>query len=336
MVYYTIIWKDVNMFKRFTPQVATKNIQKGFTLAEILTVIALIGVVSALVIPSFVGNSNKKALQLAQDVEKKDLVEAVNKMRLLNQLSGYSTNDAFADKLQTYIKVQKRCTPANMSECFAKSFKLVDGTIVDIAELTTGSKIGQSKSTSPLVGMVLLNGTTVLLAFNPSCNDMVDPFAGSNSMTSCLSILYDANGLKGPNEVTSGVTETGKDIVGQNFSLTLEPLPFIDVDGVLVDLVDTPYVKDGDYTPSWGPPEEPNMWAGAMKACATKGMSLPTLDQLNKIYLNRASIDGLVPNKNYWSSQEGTTTGEAWLQYFGDGSQDPDGKQRSCKVRCVK
>jgi hypothetical protein len=49
-----------------------------------------------------------------------------------------------------------------------------------------------------------------------------------------------------------------------------------------------------------------------------------------------ASSAGFVTNNYYWSSSEYSTTGMAWLQYFGDGSQAADAKNSPYPVRPVR
>jgi hypothetical protein len=64
---------------------------------------------------------------------------------------------------------------------------------------------------------------------------------------------------------------------------------------------------------------------------------LPSKDELNKIYLNRAAIGGFASQDYYWSSSEFNIT-YAWSQYFGSGDQFYNlfGKDFTCFVRAVR
>ena len=61
---------------------------------------------------------------------------------------------------------------------------------------------------------------------------------------------------------------------------------------------------------------------------------LPSKDELNKLYGNRALIGGFAID-SYWSSTE-QWAGNAWYQFFGDGSQQFNGKSTSFSVRPVR
>jgi hypothetical protein len=61
---------------------------------------------------------------------------------------------------------------------------------------------------------------------------------------------------------------------------------------------------------------------------------LPSLDELNKLYINRASIGGFA-NDYYWSSSEFDYT-EAWIQGFSNGLQLHDFKFNEYYVRAVR
>ena len=61
---------------------------------------------------------------------------------------------------------------------------------------------------------------------------------------------------------------------------------------------------------------------------------LPSKDELNKLYLNRAAIGGFT-NSAYWSSSEYDAT-YAWSQFFALGNQEYTLKSTSCNVRAIR
>jgi hypothetical protein len=63
---------------------------------------------------------------------------------------------------------------------------------------------------------------------------------------------------------------------------------------------------------------------------------LPSIEELEKLFENRAAIGGFVEDSSYWSSSEGSS-GSAWRLYFyGSGTQVKDDKGSSYRVRAVR
>jgi hypothetical protein len=63
---------------------------------------------------------------------------------------------------------------------------------------------------------------------------------------------------------------------------------------------------------------------------------LPSKDELNKLYLNKAAI-GSFANDDYWSSSEFPDSDAlVWTQYFGNGSQSSYGKDHLSYVRAIR
>jgi len=64
---------------------------------------------------------------------------------------------------------------------------------------------------------------------------------------------------------------------------------------------------------------------------------LPSKDELNEMYLNKAAIGGFASPKDYWSSTESDYM-NAWFQYFNNGNQYANSKTYSngLGVRAVR
>ena len=81
--------------------------------------------------------------------------------------------------------------------------------------------------------------------------------------------------------------------------------------------------------------------AGAADLCSqlTRGgysdWYLPSWEELNKVFVNRAAIGGFVSDGYYWSSSEGSAE-LAWYQYFGNADRDLYHKNMGCRVRAVR
>ena len=108
--------------------------KKGFTLAEVLLTLGIIGVVSALTIPTFVRNHQKQVFvtqlkkvysELAQAADSA-LVEN-NAISLAETKFNRSNTNAAKDFFNTHLKIVKTCTD-DKTPCFAESYKYIDGT----------------------------------------------------------------------------------------------------------------------------------------------------------------------------------------------------------------
>lgn len=306
----------------------------GFTLAETLVTLLIIGVVAAIAIPPLMTNITDRVFAQEQDLAIKKIREATNQMKSNDVLGGYATNDAFADEFQKYIKITKRCTSTNLANCFISKFQNASGESINISDLTSGTNLGHATYTSPTVGMILINGTTMVFAFDPACA-RIDPFDNKTDTTSCMSIVYDVNGLAKPNII-------GKDIALLN--ATLDTCTGAKIGGLCIAASDTTYSSIDTCTDTTYDSHltantycASNMWAGAKKACADQNMRLPDINELNTIYQNRASISGLSLNSNYFSTTEWSSTTDFLYLDFNDGSQRITVKYDFWdKVRCVK
>ena len=62
---------------------------------------------------------------------------------------------------------------------------------------------------------------------------------------------------------------------------------------------------------------------------------LPSLNELNKLYINRVAVGGFSSGGYYWSSSE-FASNLAWYQHFLDGLQDGGLKSSTYRVRAVR
>ena len=65
----------------------------GFTLAEVLITLAIIGIVAALTIPTLVQNYQERAWNTASQVFQRKLGEALRVMNVQGTLAGYTTQE---------------------------------------------------------------------------------------------------------------------------------------------------------------------------------------------------------------------------------------------------
>ena len=287
------------------------------TLAEMLITVGIIGVIAAIILPTTLKSVSSWIFSTSNAVFLSKLKEATNQMALNSPMVGYATNDAFVDEFSKYVKIAKRCTSSNLSECFVSRFTTSTQAINVGTSLMTGADLGQIANTSTLSGLVLLDGTTILMAYSPICDINARVYNTSVPKTSCMSMVYDTNASKGPNKV-------GKDILTINATLSACD---IRISGLCIAAGDTtPSAINTCTDTTWDTNLTANTycannyWAGAKKSCSAQGMRLPSITELNTIYTNRATISGLNSAANYWSATEYNTS-MAWFQSFATGGQ---------------
>ncbi|MDR1326979.1 MAG: type II secretion system GspH family protein, partial [Heliobacteriaceae bacterium] len=191
------------------PKVA-RNDRAGFTLAEVLITLGIIGVVAALVMPALIQDWREKSYSTAKDVFNNRLEEATRQMNVNEMLTGYSTTEAFVNELKKYLKVLQVCP--DPSGCFAATVTNSDGSeTVETKDLKNSSNLNEGNWGTKALGIGLINGYTAILSYNPSCS-IDDITAPGSQTTSCLSLVYDINGKAKPNKI-------GKDVYTLNANI---------------------------------------------------------------------------------------------------------------------
>lgn len=310
-------------------KIKLKTISKhlAFTIAELLIVMGILGIVAEYVLPGVVKDVTRKAMEQSKDITIKKIRESTNVMRANDLIDSYSTNDDFVNQFQKYIKVTKRCTPANLSECFASKFRTGSKELVNLSILTKGSDLGQEANTSSLVGLQLITGSNMILAFKPDCK-RVDPIDNKTDTTSCLALVYDINGFGGPNMI-------GEDIGLLNATITT--CDGKKIGGLCIGASDTTYTFEGTYKDKYNSTKD-NYWLGAKNACESIGMRLPNQAEMDTITQNKATIPGLCQGATgcwYWT---GTTydSYDAYYQNIYNGYKGHYPFYNEGNVRCVK
>ncbi|MDR1326801.1 MAG: prepilin-type N-terminal cleavage/methylation domain-containing protein [Heliobacteriaceae bacterium] len=308
---------------------------RGFTLAEVLITLGIIGVVAALVMPGLIQDWREKSYSTAKDVFNNRLEQATRQMNVNEALTGYSTTEAFVNELKKYLKILQVC-PSDPSGCFAATVTNSDGSeTVETKDLKNSGNLNEGKWGTKALGIGLINGYTAILSYNPACS-IDDITAPGSQTTSCLSLVYDINGKAKPNKI-------GKDVYTLNANI-FKSCSGIKIGKLCVSSSNESYEPidtcDGnseyDDKGSSNVFCSSNAWAGAKKACDDLGMRLPTQIELDSLY---ASVDQLGASGWVWSSHEGTesnvgvmnfSTGEHYAE-FKDGTFFGN-----LAVRCVK
>lgn len=164
------------MEKTFT----TSTNKKGFTLAEVLITLGIIGVVAAITIPSLMQNIQDKQFKEAAKTAFSKASQAVQQMRLDNgsSLDGYLDFEKFKPVFMQYFKVAQDCNwqdcvpPTNLAPDNSYIYKTLANSLPDLWFIKYGQFITAD-------GMF---------------------WAITNSNSSATYITVDVNGyMKGPN-----------------------------------------------------------------------------------------------------------------------------------------
>lgn len=175
--------------------------KNAFTLAEVLITLGIIGVVAVLTIPTLVRNYQMKSWNTAATVFERRFEEAIKTMNVQGQLGsrgGYNTTEGFVDELQNHLKITKVCTNDKLAECFEDEIIMNDEAI-DMRRVTTSKHFGQEAWNTNILGVMAVNGTSALIAYNPDCKS--DPYDNDLTGRDCYAMVYDTSGFAQPNTI---------------------------------------------------------------------------------------------------------------------------------------
>lgn len=170
-----------------------KNVKSAFTLAEVLITLAILGVISALAIPTFVANSNGKEISAASKKAYSSLCQAYK--AILSNNDGWDwSNGSYAVRT------------VSMKDSFKKYLTVVKD---DAAENIFPTAYAQYNNNTPLVNTSNWTGKSALI-LNDGIYVFFDPSSNvCNKSLPCGQVFVDVNGKKGPNKV-------GKDFIEFN------------------------------------------------------------------------------------------------------------------------
>ena len=318
---------------------------RGFTLAEVLITLAIIGIVAAITLPSLLVNVNEKAWDAQRKALHARLAQAIGQM---NTLGGYGTytegetddetvdtaaESFILDALSKVYKINNVCGPDKLSSCGLPSKITTLGAVSEInfptkmselnAKLLNGnhatSEDGDIADTKA-AAFETVNGESIAVFYNPLCSsDSTVAHYTQNKM--CVNFVYDLNGAEGPNQV-------GKDVGFITALYNKNPV------------VVAPVAYSADYTsavPQYSDSEDRIDAPTACKATG-EGLRLPDRDELASLFVNAPLINLGESNNYYWSSSIISlgTSGLSWYQCFINGSRYHNTRSTPISVRCVE
>jgi len=186
--------------QNLTPRSGVKlSRSKGFTLAEILITLTVIGVVAALTIPTLLQNTNLAELKVAW---KRDFAEINQATTLMTNENGgalagvYADGNAMINAYATHLNYIKKCSSgSNAPE--GTGCNHVSGANGFVYKLS-GEKAGGSDVAGP--SLILSNGSLLAYDHISSACDWNAPNVNRNpNRDACGYAVIDVNGFKAPN-----------------------------------------------------------------------------------------------------------------------------------------
>lgn len=334
--------------------------KKAFTLAEVLITMTIIGIVTALLLPTVVQHIQEKSWNSSAEVFEKKLEESLKVMNSQGVLAGYRTTEAFVQRLSQFMKISKICDNNHLKDCFESKIKQTDNSSTPIDKMKTSLTVAPEDWGTNTVGVNFGNGVIGLLVYNPNC--VQDQFSNNVSVRDCVAIAYDVNGPGKPNTVSKDVrTYNTTGVVGLIGSTLIEKVPFncsfsdglLGVDFITVEASDS---KAVDYTGQKSYSEGPlnfqfnasadgtkMTFALAKLTCESKGLRIPHSSELNSLY--KASKSGLISSfasEDYWASTFGSSSScdpsqnKCFNCNMGGGNCGATASNNLKRLRCVK
>lgn len=161
---------------------------RGFTLAEVLVTLGIIGVVSAMTVPTLMQNYQRKTYltqlhKVYNEVQQASLKYMTDKNAINLREAGLIDAANMKEFTQNYFKIVNNCGTEIKQPCFADSYKNLNG-------VSTASKQNWDQSSS----VTLASGASILIDAPDSYSKTVNGFTSYYGH-----MLIDINGLQGPN-----------------------------------------------------------------------------------------------------------------------------------------
>ncbi len=273
---------------------------KGFTLAEVLITLGVIGIVAALTLPVLNQAVNKKVRAEQIRTVKYKFTKATEKMASLGLIGPYDSTATFVAELQKHLKIMKVCPSSKLRDCWPyDTITLLDGKEYEVTKLQTGKQFQMKDSdtadySSPNIGIITGDGTPMILSYNTKCEalDPVKTYGWStednkpvtNATSNCIAAVFEINGSKKPNKQNEDVALFNANGLGSSCAIELDngkcftaaftPTPMTRAECEAA-VVEGKLGIEGCF-------EQQDYWAGAVKQCGGVG-NMPTMADLGKI-----------------------------------------------------
>lgn len=302
----------------------------AFTLAEVLITLGVIGVVAAITLPRLIDNITERANSERHANIAQKITQAMEQMRAQGELTKFSSTEEFANVLQKYLKVAKRCNAENIADCWpTKKVINNDGEEFEVSKAKQGRHLGYKNNFDNNVGLVLADGSSIIMTYNtdnegfsiddpisrstknlPVGNGKNKEFPYTSNVTGGLDFVTDVNGTKGPNSET--VNNKDHDIrsfrnahFGQGCLVKVPDIGCVVDLGLSYSYLDCHNSNYAKYCGNYPSTQtRTDYWAGAQKACDDLGMKIINGDDFLKIVKNKDKYPNFPTSGMYWVEGE--------------------------------
>ena len=287
----------------------------GFSLPEALITLVIIGVVSAILLPTLIRNFNERVNSNKEANVANKITQAMEHMNADGDLNYYPTTEEFVEALSKHLKITKICDNEHLTDCWSsKVVRMASGSNYEVKNAKTGRELHTGNTTNN-VGIVLADGSQMILTYNPnvgaSAGDNIvaskkslpvgfgktKEFAYTTSVTSGIDYVLDVNGPAGPNAETTDDGEFNDIRSFRIASFSTATCQGFKVNGVCYVDLGTNYNGVACTTSSYDNYCTQNsglvndFYAGARKACGEIGMNMTSKnDLLNLVTTHNENI----------------------------------------------
>lgn len=341
--------------------------KKGFTLAEILITLTIIGVVAAITIPSLLANTNERVLDTKRKALHARMTQAIAQLNLPEY---ESVNEDGTDKgsalrfvskgLNTVYKIAAVCDNTELKACdFPENITTSSGANINInfasfAQLSPSmtAEYTGGLSTKP-AAFRTQNGESVMVYYNPRCTNLGTAVWEDLRNKICVNMIYDLNGSsESPNKV--GYDIGFITVIGSTNPSVVAPVPDSANLSQKYSFTTTTAMSYGnlfDYllmAPAYAESTDTESDMSAAEACMARGSYiLPSAEEAAAMVLNRQLLGNLNTSSgmslSIWSSSVQEDS-EGNMKHASISSYENNGFYRSfntapselLSVRCIK
>ena len=323
----------------------------GFTMAEILLSLTIIGVVAAITLPSLTGNINERTWNTQRKALYARFSQAI---ALMPSLNGYGTlreetdsagstsiEDTAAETFVTaglskVLKINNICDSEHLHDCglpekittlasenisFPLTLSQLNPKNIDavVDWVSIGGTFNPTYETidSKAAGIETSNGESIAVYYNPTCTKLAYTTYYMSQNYMCANFIYDLNGTKGPNTF-------GKDL-GIITAFYPTDSEVVAPDLAVQDAVSSIAADD----------------IGSVCKKQDDSYRMPSQLELASMFTNK-NIIGNMDEERYWSSSLSTSgsggrySANHWYINYSLGIFNSDTNLDNMAVRCVK
>ena len=300
------ISKSMISTKNSRKELITKKI--GFTLAEVLITLGVIGIVAAMTLPTLLNTLHKKSTETKQQVFRARLLNGLKETTVQSTLMGYESTMDFAKALGQHYKMFNLCDTNNIKACYSIEEVVLndEGETLAVEDIKKAKNLSLEEDDGWLdpVAMVATDGTIFIMSYNKDCKITeaeLQTKDDDKTALQCINGVIDINGVSAPNK-------QGKDILpfnGATVGLTKSAptVAWTTVTSNSKTYKVSPQLTAADGFMPNGETSNFVTYADAQSACAAIGGHIPSVYEMIQIsnYPNRNEWHRVNSYANFWT-----------------------------------